>query len=65
MSVADVIVSDVDAEMPLSAAVIVVEPADAEVAKPFDPTALLMVATVAADELQVTVAVTSCVEPFE
>ncbi len=64
-SVADVIVSDVDAETLPKAAVIVVEPVETEVAKPFDPAALLMVATAVADEVQVTEADTSCVDPFE
>ena len=42
-------------------AVIVVEPAATEVAKPLEPAALLMAATAASDELQVTVIVRSCV----
>ncbi len=58
-------VSDVVAETLPRAAVIVDDPVATEVARPFDPTALLIVATAVADELQATVAVTSCVEPFE
>ncbi len=45
--------------MPLNEAVMVVEPAETAVARP----ALLMVATAVVEELQVAVAVMSCVEP--
>ena len=48
-------------EIPPDAAVIVVEPAATEVANPLEPAALLMVATPAADELQVTAVVRFCV----
>ncbi len=47
------------------AAVMVVVPAAIPVASPLDPTALLIEATPVLDELQVTEAVRSCVEPFE
>ena len=63
-SVAAVTVSVVDPDMPPDVAVIVVEPADADVAKPLEP-ALLMVAIPAADEFQVTDVVRFCVEPSE
>jgi hypothetical protein len=46
-------------------AVIVVEPAATDVARPFDPAALLIVAMPVFDEAQVTDAVISCVDPFE
>jgi len=46
-------------------AVIVVEPTATGVAKPLDPAALLMVATPAVNEFQVTDAVRSCVELSE
>ena len=42
-------------------AVIVVKPAATDVAKPLEPAALLMVATPAVDEFQVTAVVRSCV----
>jgi hypothetical protein len=60
-SVAEVTVSVVDPDIPPDVAVIVVEPAVAEVASPLDPAALLMAATAAADEFQVTSVVRSCV----
>jgi hypothetical protein len=60
-SVAEVTVSKVEPDMLPDAAVIVVEPAATEVANPLEPAALLMVATAAVDELQVTVIVKSCV----
>jgi hypothetical protein len=44
---------------------IVVEPGATEVAKPFDPAALLMAAIDAADDFQVTPEVRFCVEPSE
>jgi hypothetical protein len=53
-SVAGVTVSVVDPDILPDVAVIVVEPAVAEVASPLEPAALLIVATDAADELQVT-----------
>ena len=56
-SVAGVIVSVVDPEMPPDAAVIVVVPAAADAARPFEPAALLMVATAVFEEAQVTEAV--------
>jgi hypothetical protein len=60
-SVAEVTVSVVDPDMLPDVAVTVVEPADAEVANPLEPAALLMAATAVADELQFTTAVKSCV----
>ena len=46
-------------------ALIDVEPTATDVAKPLEPTALLMVATPAVNEFQVTDAVRSCVELSE
>jgi hypothetical protein len=60
-SVAEVTVNVVDPEMLPDVAVIDVEPAAAEVAMPLEPPALLMVATAADDEFQVTAVVRSCV----
>lgn len=60
-SVVEVTVSAVDPDMLPDVAVIVVEPATAVVANPLDPAALLMAATAAADEFQVTSVVRSCV----
>jgi hypothetical protein len=60
--VAGVTVSVVDADTPLKVALIVVEPALTDVASPFEPAALLMVATPVDEELQVTEAVRSWVE---
>ena len=60
-SEAEVTVSEVEPDMLPDAAVIVVEPAVAEAANPLEPAALLMAATAASDELQVTVVVRSCV----
>ena len=60
-SVAEVTVSKVEPDMLPDVAVIVVEPADTEEVNPLEPAALLMPATAASDELQVTVVVTSCV----
>ena len=60
-SVAEVTVSEFEPDMLPDTAVIVVEPAATEVANPLEPAALLMPATAASDELQVTVVVTSCV----
>jgi hypothetical protein len=60
-SVAGVIVSVVDPDMPPLVAVIVVVPAVTEVASPCEPAALLMAATPAADELQATAVVRFCI----
>jgi hypothetical protein len=60
-SVAGVTVSVVDPDMLPDVAVIVVEPAAAEVATPSVPAALLIAATAIADEFQITDAVRSCV----
>jgi hypothetical protein len=57
--VAGVTVSNVEPDMFSDVAVIVVEPADADVANPFEPDALLMAATAEVDELHVTDAVRS------
>ena len=46
-------------------AVIVVEPAATDVTNPFDPAALLMAATAAVDDFQVTAVVRLCVELSE
>ena len=64
-SVAGVTVRVVEFDKPPDVAVIVVEPAATGVANPLKPAALLMVATDAADELQVTVVVRFCVELSE
>src|SRR2546425_6840954 len=48
-------------ETPPKVAVIVVVPAATDVARPFDPLALLIVATPGLDELQVTWVVRSCI----
>ncbi len=56
-----VTVSVVDAETLVQAAVIVVEPAANDVATPYEPEALLMVAMAVSDEFQVTVEVRSWV----
>jgi hypothetical protein len=61
-SIAGLTVSEVDPDMPPEVAVIVVEPEVTEVASPFEPAALLMVATPLDEELQVTDAVRSWVE---
>ena len=60
-SVAGVTVSVADPDMLPDVAVIVVEPAAAEVAIPLEPATLLMIATADADELQATAVVRSCV----
>jgi len=60
-SVAGVTVSVVDPDMLPDAAVIVVEPAATDVAKPLEPAALLIVATPPVNEPQVTAVVRSCV----
>jgi hypothetical protein len=61
VSVAGVTVRAVDPDMLPDVAAIVVVPAATEVAKPSEPAALLMVATPALDELQVTAFVRFCV----
>ena len=60
-SVAAVTVSVVDPDMLPDVAVIVVEPAATDVARPLEPAALLMVATPVVNEFQVTDVVRSCV----
>ena len=60
-SVADVTVSVVLPETVPDVAVRVVGPGATEVARPLEPAVLLTEATAAADELQVTDAVRSCV----
>ena len=55
----------VDLETPPIAAVIVVVPSATEVARPFVPAALLMVATEIADDVQLTAVVRFCVLLFE
>jgi hypothetical protein len=62
-SVAGVTVRVVEADTPPDVARIVVEPVSTEVASPFEPDALLIVAMFVAEELQVTDAVRSWVEP--
>jgi hypothetical protein len=56
-SVAAFTVSDVEPDILPDVAVIVVDPAATEVARPFEPVALLIDATPVLDELQVTVVV--------
>ena len=60
-SVAEVTISVVEPDILPDVALIVVEPAAAEVANPLEPAALLMAATAAVDEFQVAVVVRSCV----
>jgi hypothetical protein len=60
-SVAGVTVRVVEPDILPDVAVIVVEPVATGVANPLKPAALLMVATAAADELQVTAVVRFCV----
>ena len=60
-SVSEVTVNVVDPDILPDVAVIVVEPAVVELASPLEPAALLMAATAADDEFQVTDAVKSCV----
>jgi hypothetical protein len=60
-SVAEVTVSVVDPDMLPDIAVTIVEPAATDVARPLEPTALLMAATAAFDEFHVTAAVRSCI----
>ena len=62
---AAVTVSVADPEIVPDVAVMVVEPVATEVANPFEPAALLTVATDDADELQVTLVVRVCIEPSE
>jgi hypothetical protein len=62
---AGVTVSFVEAEMLPDVALIVVAPTPREVASPFEPAALLIVATVVAEEFQVTDDVRFCVEASE
>ena len=64
-SVAGVIVSVAVPETVPEAAVIVVGPVASEVARPYDPAALLMVATAVSDELQAAIVVRFCVDPSE
>jgi hypothetical protein len=64
-SVAEVTVSVVDPDMLPDVAVIVVEPAATDEARPLDPAALLMAATPVADEFQVTAVVSTCFELSE
>jgi hypothetical protein len=64
-SVAAVTVSVVDPDVLPNVAVMVVAPADADVARPLEPDALLMVATPAVNEFQVTDVVRFCVVPSE
>ena len=61
-SVAAVTVRDVEPDTPPNIAVMIVDPTPAEVARPWEPDALLIEATEVFDEVQVTAAVTSCVE---
>ena len=65
VNVAGSTVNVVDADMLPDVAVIVVEPAATGVISPFEPAALLIVATEVDDELQVTVVVRFCFEPSE
>jgi hypothetical protein len=60
-STACVTVSVVEPEMPPKTALIIVEPSLTDVASPFDPVALLIVATPVFEELQVTDEEISCV----
>ena len=60
-SVAGVTVRVVDPEMLPDTVVIVVDPVATAAANPFEPVALLIVATPVMDELQVAAAVRSCV----
>jgi len=60
-SVAGVTVSVVDPDILPDVAVIVVEPTATDVAKPLEPAALLMVATLPVNEPQVTAVVRFCV----
>lgn len=62
-NVAGVTVSVAEPETPPSVAPMVVEPWPVELARPFEPAALLMVATAALEELQVTCEVRFWVVP--
>ena len=64
-SVAELTVKVAEPERPPDVAVIVVDPAATDVAKPLEPAALLMAATLEVDEFQVTAVVRSCVVPSE
>jgi hypothetical protein len=64
-SVADVTVRLVLPEMLPTVAVMVLLPVPAELASPFEPAALLMVATAVLEEDHVAVLVRDCVEPSE
>ena len=61
--VAGVTVNKVEPEMLPTVAVIVAVPCPALLARPFVPAALLMVATVVSEELQVAAWARGCVEP--
>ena len=65
INIAGVTVKRVDPDLPPTVAVMVVDPTATGVANPFEPPALLMAATDAADEPQVTAVVKLCVEPSE
>ena len=65
VSVADVTVRVFDRDILPHVAVIVVDPAATAVVNPLEPAALLIVATLVLDELQVTVVVKFCVELSE
>ena len=64
-SVVAVMVRVVEPEMLPDVARIVVDPAAADLARPLEPAALLIVATAVLEELQVADAVRFCVEPSE
>lgn len=64
-SAVDVPVSEVEPEIDPTDAVIVVVPAPAAVASPFEPSALLIVAIPVLDDVHAAVAVIFCVAPFE
>jgi hypothetical protein len=61
VKVAAVTVRVVDRDIPLNVALIVVEPVAMAVTSPFESDALLIVATLVLDELQVTAVVRFCV----
>jgi hypothetical protein len=63
VNIAGVTVKTVDPDLPSNVAVIVAVPVATGVAKPFEPTALLTVATDDFEEPQVAVVVRFCVEP--
>ena len=65
INIAGVTVKVVDPDLLPSVAVIVVDPTTTGVTNPFEPAALLMAATDADDEPQVTAVVRFCVEPSE